>query len=172
VVLKKFSEIWPFVCFIEAIFPRDTGCPNWDNCNIVKILNFLVHWNVGFYHFEHVSWISKYFKRDFEVILTCFIMYQKWGKFFENVEKFFDLVLIEEQMLQQKKRCLHVQCTACQRFFSTRFGSQCEPYPKKYTTFSKIYHVFLIFYASSIKMSIFSWVINALHLLYRYIAWK
>jgi len=68
----------------------------------MKILNFLVLWNAGFYHFEHVSWKSPYFKRDFEVILTCFNMFQKWGKFFENVEKFFDLVLIEEQMLQQK----------------------------------------------------------------------
>jgi len=29
-------------------------------------------------------------------------MYQKREIFFENVENFFDLVLIEEQMLQQK----------------------------------------------------------------------
>jgi len=36
------------------------------------------------------------------MILTCFNMYQKWEIFFEDVEKFFDLVLIEEQMLQQK----------------------------------------------------------------------
>jgi len=42
------------------------------------------------------------------VILTCFNMYQKWGKFFENVENFFDLVLIEEQMLQQKTVVLAV----------------------------------------------------------------
>jgi len=94
VVLKKFPEIWPFICFIETIFPRYTSCLNWDNCNIVKIMNFPVLWNVGFYYFEHVSWISPYFNRDFEVILTCFNMYKKWGNFFENVEIFFDLVLI------------------------------------------------------------------------------
>jgi len=67
-----------------------------------KFWIFLFFLNVAFYHFEHVSWISPYFKRDFEVILTCFNMFQKWGKFFKKGGNFFDLVLIEEQMLQQK----------------------------------------------------------------------